>query len=114
MTTLTITLEQYHKEISGLKNEIKFLTEQIEWFKKQLFGQKADKFVDPQKSQQLVFEGFDQLAPVLLEAKQTVPAHERKKRKPNGQDKITLPADLPVERQVIDIPEEAKICAETG
>lgn len=121
MTTPTISLEQHTKEISVIKNEneifrneVAFLKEQIEWFKKQLFGQKADKFVETQNSQQLVFEGFDKLAPVSSEEKQLIPPHERKKRKPNGQDKITLPADLPVERQVIDIPEEAKIWAETG
>lgn len=113
MTSSTIPLEQYNKEVSALRDEIAFLKEQIEWFKRQFFGQKADKFVDTKNSQQLCFEGFDQLA-VVPEEKQTVPAHERKKRKPNGQDKITLPADLPVERQVLDIPEEAKVCPETG
>src|SRR6478752_3760069 len=99
MTTPIISLEQYTKEISDLKNEngifrneIAFLKEQIEWFKKQLFGQKADKFVETQNSQQLVFEGFDKLAPVSSKEKQPISAHERKKRKPNGQDKITLPA----------------------
>lgn len=121
MKTPTIPLEQHAREVLNLKkeietsnNEIKFLNEQINWFKKQLFGQKAEKFIDTQNSEQLVFENFDKLATVLPEDKQTVPAHERKKRIPNGQDKITLPADLPVERQIIDIPEEAKICPETG
>jgi transposase len=110
----TIPLEQYNKEISSLKEEIAFLKEQIEWFKKQVFGQKADKFVDLKNEQQLQFEGFDKLVPVPSEEKQSIEAHERKKRKPNGQDKITLPADLPVEHQFIDIPEEAKICPNTG
>lgn len=54
------------------------------------------------------------MIPAPSENKQLVGAHERKKRKPNGQDKITLPPDLPVERLVIDIPEEAKVCPETG
>ncbi len=121
MTIPTISLEQHNQEISVLKNEneifrneLAFLKEQIEWFKKQLFGQKAEKFVDTRNSQQLAFEGFDKLALVLQQDKQPVPAHERKKRQPTGQDKITLPADIPVESQVIDIPEESKICAETG
>jgi transposase len=121
MRTSTISLEQYTHEISTLKNEnesfknqIKFLNEQIEWFKRQLFGQKADKFIDTQNSQQLYFEGFDKLAPVSQDDKKPIPAHERKKRKPTGQDKIILPADLPIERQVIDIPEGAKTCPETG
>jgi transposase len=114
MKTATTPLEQYKKEVSILKNEIKFLNEQLDWFKKQLFGQKADRFVDSKSADQLCFEGFDKLVPVPAEDKQTVPAHQRKKRKPNGQDKITLPADLPIERQVLDIPEEAKVCQETG
>jgi transposase len=33
---------------------------------------------------------------------------------PTSKDKITLPADLPIERQVLDISEEAKVCPETG
>jgi transposase len=114
MTTATIPLDQYTKEISNLQDKIKFLEEQLEWFKRQLFGQKADKFVDIKNEQQIYFEGFDKLAAVSEEEKQLVPAHERKKRKPNGQDKITLPADLPIEHHVLDIPEESKVCPETG
>lgn len=36
------------------------------------------------------------------------------KRKPTGKDTIVLPADLPTERKVIDLPESAKVCPETG
>lgn len=114
MTTSTISLEQHIKDVSSLKEEIAFLKEQLEWFKKQLFGQKADKFVDIKNGQQLCFEGFDKLIAVPSEEKQPIPAHQRTKSKRNGQDKITLPADLPIERQVLDIPDEAKICPETG
>jgi transposase len=114
MTQSIISLEQHNKEMSGLRDQISFLQEQLEWFKRQLFGQKADKFIDSKNEKQLYFEGFDKLMEVPSETKQVIPTHERKKRIPNGQDKITLPADLPVERQVLDIPEEAKICPETG
>ena len=41
-------------------------------------------------------------------------AHERKKPNRNGQDKITLPDDLPVQTIVLDIPDEQKVCQETG
>lgn len=108
--TTTVSLEQFN----ALKEENSYLKEQIDWFKRQIFGQKADKFVDLKNKQQLQFENFDKLIPVPSEEKQPVSPHERKKRSPNGQDTITLPADLPVERQVIDIPEAAKICQETG
>lgn len=113
MTTPTITLEQHTKEVSGLKNEIHFLQEQLEWFKKQIFGQKTEKFIDTTNGEQLYFEGFDKLLLVPPENK-IIPAHERAKRKATGKDKIVLPADLPTERQFIDLPEEAKICPETG
>lgn len=120
MTSATIPLEQYLSEVSQFKatiesldNKVKFLTEQLEWFQKQIFGQKAEKFVDPRNEEQLCFEGFDKLVKEPAE-KINVPAHEKTKRKPTGKDKITLPADLPVETQFIDLPEEAKICPETG
>ena len=112
MESTTIPLEQHAKEVSNLNLEIKILNEQLAWFKNQLFGKKGERFVNPQDAQQLCFEGFDQLVSVP-EKKKVVSAHERTKRKPNGQDKITLPADLPIERLVLDIPEEAKVCPET-
>jgi len=108
----TISLEQHLNEVSRLNQELTSVKEQLEWFKKQLFGQKAEKFVD-KDPQQLYFEGFDQLVPVVPQGKQTVSSHQRQKRQPNGQDKIKLPANIPIERQVLDIPEESKICPET-
>jgi len=95
------------------QQQIKILTEQLEWFKRQLFGKKSEKIVDPKNQEQLCFEGFDKLAKLPSE-KQKIPAHEREKRQSNGKDKITLPADLPKESIILDIPEEEKICSETG
>lgn len=120
METPTIPLEQYiteaaqwNKTFESLSNEVKLLKEQLEWFKRQLFGQKAEKFVDAGNTEQLCFDGFDKLVPAPIE-KKIVPAHERKKRKPTGKDKITLPEDLPIERIEMDLPEEAKTCPDTG
>ena len=106
-------MSQFKKTVESLNSEIQFLKEQLEWFKRQIFGQKAEKFVDTKNEEQLYFDGFDKLVSVPPE-KKIIPAHETNKKKTNGKDKITLPADLPIERQVIDIPEEAKICPETG
>jgi transposase len=120
MTTATISLEQHLNETAqwkktaeSLNEKVAYLEEQIEWFKRQLFGQKAEKFVEKKHENQLCFEGFDKLAPVSPE-KKIIPAHERTKRKPTGKDKIVLPADLPIESLFIDLPEEAKVCPETG
>lgn len=121
MTTSSKThLEQAFNEASELRkineilrNEISSLKEQLEWFKRQIFGQKAEKFIDP-NDLQLSFEGFENLEKATEEKKELVAAHIRKKRQPTGKDKISYPDNLPIERQVIDIPEEEKVCQETG
>ena len=53
MTTQILSIEKlqeenndYRKENSYLKEQIKYLTEQLEWFKRQIFGQRAEKFID--------------------------------------------------------------------
>jgi transposase len=115
MIEATIPLTQYSKEISILKEKIVVLEEQIEWFKRQIFGQKSEKFVATTKNEPLEFEGFDKLASISTSSENhLIKAHERKPRTHNGKDTISLPDDLPVESQFIDIPEEDKICAETG
>lgn len=113
MTIPTITLEAVQTENAKLREEISFLKEQIEWFKRQIFGQKSEKFIDTQKSQQLYLDGFGDLTKPDPE-KHNVATHERVKGNRNGQDKISIPENLPVERQVIDLPEEEKTCPETG
>ena len=113
MTTATVPLELHIKTTESLNGRIAYLEEQLEWFKRQLFGQKAEKFVSKNNAEQLCFEGFDKLTSLSPE-KKTIPAHERTKRSPTGKDKIVLPADLPIESQFIDLPEEAKICPDTG
>jgi transposase len=114
MTTPTITLETHQAEIAKLREEVSYLKEQVAWFQRQLFGQKSEKFVDNRKGQQLLLDGFDNLASQEAPEKQQIAAHERTKSKRNGQDKISIPENLPVERQVINLPEEEKTCSETG
>jgi transposase len=120
MTAFTSTSEPFQSEIVKLQkqneslcNEVKLLKEQLEWFKRQIFGQKAERFIDTKNGEQILFEGFDKIVPAPVQENQKIPEHERKKGK-LGKDKITLPADLPVERHILDIPEEAKVCPETG
>lgn len=119
MTALTITLEQHNKEIVQLRTEmsteIDRLKEQLEWFRKQIFGQRSEKYVDDPKGQQLLFDIFGGLEPAPEnQKKQIIPAHERAKPKRDGKDKISIPDNLPVERHVLDIPEAEKVCTETG
>ena len=121
MTTSTISLEEYLKEAAqwkttndALQKQVKYLEEQLEWFKKQIFGKKSERIID-QRADIPCLPGFEEFfKQPAEEEKQEVPAHDRKKPKRNGKDAITFPSDLPVERRVIDVPEEDKVCPETG
>ncbi len=98
-------VEQNHKII--------YLEEQLAWLKRQIFGKRSEKIITNLNEQQFDLAGLEQQEN-SLEENQTIPAYPRKKPNRNGQDKITLPADLPVETTVLDLPEEQKVCPETG
>lgn len=100
------------QENSSQKETIHYLEEQLTWFRKQLFGKKSERLVSCD-DQQLEFEGFE-LQPKAPDKTQTVPAHERRKPKRNGQDAIQLDPSLPVQTVVLDVPDEEKVCQETG
>jgi hypothetical protein len=116
MTTesLISQINAYKKENSFLRESVSELQEQLAWLKRQIFGQRSEKVVRQANQADLYLEGFEPQESAESKKKQAVPAHERKKPTRNGKETITLPPDLPVERQVIDIPEEEKICKETG
>jgi transposase len=96
----------------ALNHEKRYLNEQLAWFKRQLFGKRSERVASNLNEEQLTFEGFE--IPKPAEETQEVPAHVRRKPKREGQDKITLPPDLPVQTTILDIPEDQKICQESG
>ena len=102
------------EKIIQLDQENCSLKEQLAWFKRQIFGKRSERQVSNLNSGQLFFEGFESPTQKKEEEKKTVAAHTRKKPNRDGQDKITLPDDLPVETIIIDVPEDQKICQETG
>jgi transposase len=117
MTTLTNTLEQaleliksVKKENENLKNQIASLNEQLNWFKRQIFGKHSEKIITPNDYQPLLFEMED---PKPAVKEQIVPAHKRRYEKSNS-NKLTFREDLPIERTIIDLKEEEKICVETS
>lgn len=102
--------EGLQKENEKLKEDVNLLKEQLAWFTRQLFGKRSEKTFSNELQLQLNLECKIEEAP---KQKQTV-CYERKKPNRNGKDKINFPSDLPIERQVIDLSEEKKICEETG
>lgn len=101
------------EKIIQLDQKVHHLEEQLAWLKRQIFGKRSEREVSDLNNQQLLLEGFESPAH-KEEKKKPIAAHERKKPDRNGQDKITLPDDLPVETTVLDIPDEQKVCQETG
>jgi transposase len=110
---LRCELDQSNHKIAEQTDKIVYLEEQLAWFKRQIFGKRSEKALSNLSEQQLELAGFEQQENSPGEA-QTIPAHSRKKPNRNGQDKITLPSDLPVQTVILDLPEEQKICPETG
>lgn len=108
----TATVESLQKENAEQRAEILHLKEQLAWFSRQLFGKKSERIVDA-SPEQLILDGFEGVGQQKVET-QTIPPHERTKRTATGKDAIQLPPDLLVETTVIDIPEEEKICKESG
>ncbi len=100
-------------EITKRDQKISYLEEQMDWFKRQIFGKRSERVVSNLNAEQLTFEGFENPVPDVKK-KKIVAAHERSKPNRNGQDKITLPDDLPVKTIVLDISDDEKICKETG
>ena len=101
------------EKIIQLDQKVHHLEEQLAWFKRQIFGKRSERVVSKLNNQQLLLDGFESPSH-KEEEKKCVASHTRKKPNRNGQDKISLPDDLPVETTVLDISDQEKVCQETG
>ena len=100
--------------IADLKSMVAGVTRQLEWLKRQLFGQKSERLVD---------ESSDQLELPLDIPEETisepaiivVPEHVKSKpKKGKGEFTLTLPENIPLEEIVHELSEELRICPKTG
>ncbi len=121
VTDLSTKLDVKEQEVTDLstkldvkEQEVTILSEQLAWFKRQIFGKRSERVASNLNSQQLILEGFETPQALKEEKQADVPAHKRKKPHRNGQDKISLPDDLPVITKVLDLSKEEKVCPETG
>lgn len=89
-------------ENAALKKQNAKLEYENAWLKRQIFGSKSERFL-PTADQSGLLPGFEETSePVVSVELQTVAEHTRKVREKNGWDEI--PADLPREDRIIDIP----------
>jgi transposase len=104
------------KEIVLLRETVKVLEEKLNWFQRQIFGKRSEKIVRDEHSNVLCFDFYnEEESPKKDEiVSEDVSAHKRKKPVRSGKDAISFPDDLPKVTVILDIPEEEKICKETG
>jgi transposase len=114
ITEQDLKITEQDLKIATLDQTVVYLQEQLDWFKRQIFGKKAERITSDLNGKQLLFEGFEKLQAQEKEQTQDVPAHKRRKPKRDGQDAITLDPNLPVRTTILDVSEEEKICKETG
>lgn len=106
----TLEIKKLKEENRQLQETIFSLKEQLEWFHRQVFGNRSERIVATNEKQ-LLLNGFENKA---NQEKQVIETHERVKPNRQGQDEISFPENLPVERIYLDIPEDQKICPKTG
>jgi transposase len=112
-------LEVVQIENTKLREEVLLLKEQLAWLTRQIFGKKSEKVVELDSSSVMYLPGLEQYflddeGSVENSKKDNEDPKSRKKPVRDGKDAIKLPPDLPVKTIVIDLPEEEKICKETG
>jgi cell division protein FtsB len=92
-------------ENAALRGQIVKLESENAWLKRQVFGSKSERFI-PGVDQSVLLPGFEEEEPDPQPAMQSVAEHTRKVREQNGWDQI--PADIPREDRIIDVPEEKR------
>ena len=97
------TISAQHLEILSQSERIEELEQQLDWFKRQVFGRKSERMVLPGQAELFAPEALEEalLPPVEVE---TI-TYERQKPK-----RKTLPKDLPRERIELDVAEAEKHC----
>ena len=106
--------------VEKLQAEIVILKEQLDWFKKQVFGKKSEKIIALLDTGQMYLPGLEQYflddegSNENSKKNKEDPKPARRKSVRDSKDAIKLPEDLPVKTIVIDLPEEEKVCKETG
>lgn len=114
--TDTANTEPLAQENQALREQVSSLQNQVDWFKRQLFGSKSEKRLEIDDSQQAdLLAGLDiPQAPTEPQEKETITYQRRKKSRDNAVNDSGLRFDdtVPVETIEVDNPELAGIPAD--
>ena len=86
------TLAEARDAIRDLAEEVEKLSNELAWFKRQMFGSKTEHYI-PEDNTPSLFPEEESPEPSKEVPTATVAEHERKVRQPNALSEI--PADLP-------------------
>jgi len=118
MTAFTYIPEQALEQIKSqqlviddLHRQVKNLSEQLAWFQRQVFGKRSEK-INASNEEQLLLT-ID-LPSEKVDEEKIIPEHKRRTSKNDNSSKVSFPENLPIERTILDLKEEEKICSETG
>jgi transposase len=111
IVSLLASYQDITRQYSRLEQKYAELQQQLDWFKRQLFGAKSERRVLPEDNRQLTL-GEMSTAETDTAATVEIAAHERRRRTPAGPDEGDLRFDesVPVERIVLtpDIPADER------
>ena len=117
---LRAVIEDLRKELAASKERERLLQEQIEGMNRRFFGRSSEKHMVQSEGQLDFFNEVELEAdkqqeeefPYELDS-ELFPEKEERKRKPRTPRKEMFKG-LPVEEEIIDLPEEQKVCSECG
>ena len=98
------TFDAVRQIIREQAEEIEKLSNELAWFRRQIFSSKTEHYI-PEDDTPSLFPEEEEEAPIE-KAPQKVSEHERRVRQPNAFSEI--PSDLPREERIIDVPEEKR------
>ena len=111
-------LEVISEALKLSKGQTAYLNDQVAQLQRMLFGRTSERLVDAPGDQ----PDIDGLADILAalnkkedpqsDQTENVPAHKRRKTRNKGKYKLDIPADLPREEVVIDVPEAERTMAD--
>ena len=87
-------IEKQSEKIASLEEQLVAMTQQLDWFKRQLFGRKSEKQIEENPFQSSLFTASNSTTAHAEVATQTVKAHKRKSQKQSSESDVndTTPA----------------------
>lgn len=101
------------RQLTSTQHQLRILQHQVEQLLRRIYGRRSEK-IDPN---QLMFEGLilqAQDQPVEAVKDEPDPSRRRKRTNQNHPGRIPIPDHLERVEILLDVPEEEKVCPETG